>query len=117
MAIQIMLKLMNHLRKLRQHERWTRAQLEAYQAEVFRRQREYAYAHSPFYQRFHKGLTERPLGELPVLTEAMVMENFYELATDPAIRLEELRAHMADESKLPGAIHRSMPMGRLNVVV
>jgi phenylacetate-CoA ligase len=97
MAIQIMLKLMNNLRKLRQHERWTRAQLEAYQAAAFRRQREYAYAHSPFYQRFHKGLTERPLGELPVLTKAMVMENFDELATDPAIRLEELRTHMADD--------------------
>jgi phenylacetate-CoA ligase len=101
-----MLKLMNNLRKMRQHERWTRAQLQAYQAEAFRRQREYTYAHSPFYQRFHKGLTERPLGELPILTKAMVMENFDELATDPAIRLEELRAHMAEDREGKSYLNR-----------
>jgi putative adenylate-forming enzyme len=97
MDMQIMLKLMNNLRQLRQHERWTRSQLEAYQAEAFRRQREYAYAHSPFYQRFHKGLTDRPLEELPVLTKTMVMENFDELVTNRTIRLEDLRAHMAND--------------------
>ncbi len=68
MNIPIMLKLLHTLEHLRKHERWTRAQLEAYQAESLRRLREYAYARSPFYQRFHKGLFDRPLSELSVLT-------------------------------------------------
>jgi len=54
--------------------------------------REYAYAHSPFYQGFHQGLTDAPLHELPVLTKAMLMEHFDELVTDHAIRLKEVMA-------------------------
>ncbi|MBC7876352.1 MAG: phenylacetate--CoA ligase family protein [Anaerolineales bacterium] len=76
---------------MRKHETWTRAQLEASQADALRQLREYAYAHSPFYQKFHQGLTDRPLNELPVLTKAMLMENFDELVTDPSIRLEKVR--------------------------
>jgi putative adenylate-forming enzyme len=57
--------------------------------------REYAYAHSPFYQRFHRGLTDRPLQELPVLTKEMLMEHFDELVTDRAVRLEDVRQYMA----------------------
>jgi len=95
MNISIMLKVMHNLEHLRQHERWTRPQLETYQAESLRRLRDYAYAHSPFYQRFHKGLTERPLNELPVLTKAMLMEHFDELVTDRTLRLEEVRAYAA----------------------
>ncbi len=97
MDLQIMLNLMHHMEQFRQHDRWTRVQLEAYQAEAFRRQRGYAYVRSPFYQQFHKGLYNAPLQELPVLTKAMVMENFDELVTDRAIRLEDVRAHMAND--------------------
>lgn len=97
MDMQLLLKLMNNLGQMRKHEGWTRHQLEAYQAESLSRLREFAYARSPFYQRFHKGLTERPLQELPVLTKATVMENFNDLVTDRAIRLENLRAHMASD--------------------
>ncbi len=97
MDIQLLLKLMNALEQMRQHERWTRSQLEVYQAGSLRHLREFAYEHSPFYQRFHKGLTDRPLQELPVLTKAMVMENFDELVTDRIVRLEDVRAHMAND--------------------
>ena len=97
MDMQIMLKLMSNLGELRQHERWTRPQLEAYQADSLRHLREYTYAHSPFYRRFHKGLLDRPLHELPVLTKVMVMENFDELVTDRAVHLEDVRAHMASD--------------------
>lgn len=97
MDMLLLWKLMKNLKQLRQHERWTRLQLEAYQAEAFRRQRKYAYAHSPFYRRFHKGLTDRPLQELPVLTKTVVMENFDELTTDQAVRLKDLRVHMAND--------------------
>ena len=97
MDMQIMLKLMNTLGVLRQHEHWTRSQLEAFQTESLLRLREFAYARSPFYQRFHKGLFDRPLRELPVLTKTMLMENYDELVTDRAIHLEEVRAHMAND--------------------
>jgi hypothetical protein len=39
-----------------QHDRWAIQQLKDYQARALRACREYAYAHSPFYQQFHRGL-------------------------------------------------------------
>ena len=74
---------------LRQRDRWTPEQLQAHQARALRQLRDHAYAHSPFYQRFHAGRTDRPLTELPVLTKAMVMEHFDQLVADPAIRLAD----------------------------
>lgn len=95
MNILFLLKLMNTLNQLRQHERWTRPQLEEHQAKSLRRLRDFAYERSPFYQQFHKGLTDRPLQELPVLTKSMVMDNFDKLVTDPSVRLEDVRAYAA----------------------
>jgi phenylacetate-coenzyme A ligase PaaK-like adenylate-forming protein len=91
MNIQLILKLLRTLKQLREHECWTRSQLETYQAGSLRRLREHAYARSPFYQKFHKGLFDRPLHELPVLTKAMMMEHFDELVTDRSLHLEEVR--------------------------
>jgi putative adenylate-forming enzyme len=88
-----MLKLLHTLEQLRKHEHWTLAQLDTYQAESLRRLREYTDARSPFYQRFHKGLFDRPLSELPVLTKAMMMEHFDEIVTDRSLRLEDVRAY------------------------
>lgn len=95
MNIQLMLKLLRSLKEMRQHEHWTRSQLEAYQAKALHRLRAYTYARSPFYQEFHKGLHDRPLQDLPVLTKAIVMEHFDELVTDRSLRLEEVRAYAA----------------------
>jgi phenylacetate-CoA ligase len=95
MNIRIMPRLLSTIRQLRKHENWTRSQLEASQADGLRRLREYAYAHSPFYQKFHQGLMDRPLNELPILTKAMLMEHFDDLVTDPAIRLEKVREFVA----------------------
>ncbi len=92
MNIQIMLKLLHTLKELRKHESWTRQQLEAHQTKALQDLRQYAYERSPFYQNFHKGLTERPLQELPVLTKAMMMEHFDELVTDRSLHLEDVRA-------------------------
>ncbi len=92
MNIQIMLKLLHTLEELRKHESWTRQQLETYRAKALYHVRQYAYERSPFYQKFHEGLTGRPLHELPVLTKAMMMEHFDELVTDRSLRLEDVRA-------------------------
>ena len=91
MNIRIMLKLLHTLEQLRKHERWTRSQLEDHQAAALLRLRNYAYERSPFFQRFHKGLMDRPLAELPVLTKAMLMENFDDLVTDRTLHLENIR--------------------------
>jgi putative adenylate-forming enzyme len=95
MNIPIMLRLLYTLEQLRKHENWTRRQLEVYQAEALSNLRQYAYERSPFYQKFHKGLTGRPLQELPVLTKAMLMEHFDELVTDRTLHLEDVRAYAA----------------------
>src|SRR5713101_3709060 len=94
MDMQIVLSVLSEMRQFRQRDHWTRQQLEAHQADALRDLRDYAYAHSPFYQRFHQGLTDAHLHELPVLTKAMLMDHFDELVTDRAIRLEEVKAHM-----------------------
>jgi phenylacetate-coenzyme A ligase PaaK-like adenylate-forming protein len=86
--------LLSALRKLRRQDRWTRQQIQAHQTEALRRLRDHAYAHSPFYQRFHQGLEGRPLHELPVLTKAMMMENFDDLVTDRAIHLADVERHL-----------------------
>jgi phenylacetate-coenzyme A ligase PaaK-like adenylate-forming protein len=62
------------------------------------RLREHAYARSPFYGRFHRGLAERSLSKLPILTKEMVMEHFDELVTDPTVRLTDVDAHLANLS-------------------
>ncbi len=86
-----LLRILHNLEQFRQRERWPRSRLEAYQAQSLRRLREYTYARSPFYQRFHHGLFDRPLAELPVLTKAMLMEHFDDLVTDRSIRLDAVR--------------------------
>jgi putative adenylate-forming enzyme len=92
MYIHTLITVLHRLEQLRSHERWTRQQLEAHQADQLRRQRAYAYAHSPFYRQFHKGLEGRPLHELPVLTKALLMEHFDDLVTDRSLRLADVRA-------------------------
>jgi len=94
MDLQMMLNVFSHLRQFRQRDHWTRQQVEAYQEGALRSLRTYAYALSPFYQGFHKGVYDAPLCELPVLTKAMVMEHFDDLVTDRTIRLEEGKAQM-----------------------
>ncbi len=96
MDVQLLSGVILELQRLRRRDHWTRQQLEAHQTKSLHHLREYAYARSPFYQRFHEGLTDRTLQELPVLTKAMMMEQFDELVTDQAIRLEEVEVHRAN---------------------
>lgn len=95
MNTRIILKVLRMRRQLRRRDRWTREQLDAHQTRSLRLLREYAYSRSPFYQRFHKGLEDRPLNQLPVLTKATLMEHFDELVTDPMVRLADVEDHVA----------------------
>jgi len=83
---------------LAQRDGWSRTQLRSFQDAALGAMRDFAYARSPFYRKHHAGLERRPLSELPPVTKAHVMEQFDELATDPAIRLADVRAHVASLS-------------------
>ncbi len=81
--------------RLERAMRCTRAQLEARQLRAIALLRAFAIDRSPFYSRFHRGLEQRPLTELPILCKAEMMEHFDELVTDRAVRLADVEAHRA----------------------
>lgn len=93
MNIRIMWKVLQELNILRAHDGWTRQELESYQIKSLHALRNHAYSHSLFYRRFHRGLFDRPLQELPILTKATMMENFDDFVTDTTIRLKDVRAY------------------------
>jgi phenylacetate-CoA ligase len=90
--------------QMRKRQTWSRERLIGYQAQQLQRLRTYAYARSPFYRRFHKGLEEAPLNELPVLTKQQLIENFDEIVTDRRVTLRALDEHVACRS--PGTRFR-----------
>lgn len=87
--------------RLERHNRWSRPRLLAYQAQQLKGLRAHVYAESPFYRQFHRGLTARPLWELPVLTRSVLMEHFDALATDRAVRLAGVQEHLAERPGEP----------------
>lgn len=93
MNLRTVLQLLGTARQLRSHENWTRGQLDTYQNEALAQLRAFAYAHSPFYREFHRGMYHAPLNELPVLTKRVMMNNFDELVTDRRIHLADIRQH------------------------
>lgn len=80
--------------QLKRKEYWTRPQLERYQARRLAQLRRFVYAHSPFYRKFHEGLEDRPLAELPILTKAVFMERLDELVTDRTIHQKDIEAYV-----------------------
>ena len=95
MNTRIIFKVLWSRRRLRRRDRWARRQPEEHQAYALHLLREYAYARSSFYRRFHAGLTDSPLKELPVLTKAQVMEGIAEM-----IHEVQVEATFPDGTKL-----------------
>src|SRR4051794_6474840 len=81
-------------RRLRAREHWTEQRLRTFQQRATTELLEFAYARSPFYRRFHRGLEGAPLAELPPMTKAILMDHFDEVSTDRALRLAELQAYL-----------------------
>ena len=79
---------------LASRDRWTREELLAYQSQALAELRAFALARSPFYRECHRGLENAPLGALPPLTKAMLMERFDELVTDRQVRLHDVEAQL-----------------------
>lgn len=80
---------------LRRHERWAPAEMDGHRQRSVRDLRTFAYERSPFYQRFHHGLFDRPLEQLPILTKSQLMESFDEVVTDPRVALADVEEHLA----------------------
>jgi phenylacetate-CoA ligase len=90
----LILSILWKRRQLRSHERWSRAQLDAFQARRLDELRRHAYARSAFYRRFHRGFEGRALAELPVLTKADLMAAFDKVVTVPEVRLANVQRHL-----------------------
>ena len=115
MDIHTMARLLAETYRFRQHDHERRAHLKAYQTRALYRLRVHAYTRSPFYARFHKNLTRRPFGELPVLTRGMLMEHFDDLVTDRRVRLKDVETHVsnrAEGEQFMGDYQVSMTSGR-----
>jgi hypothetical protein len=80
-------------------ERWNRKLLEAHQKRMLHILRQHAHEHSPFYQRFHAGLFDAPLDQLPVLTKAQMMEQFDSLITNRAVHLADIKRYIQDQKR------------------
>ena len=87
-------RILHHRRLFRQRDRWSRQRLLAHQARSLAVLRNFTYAHSPFYRKFHAGLMDRPLEDLPVLTKGEMMRNFDDVVTNRAIRLADIEEHL-----------------------
>ncbi|HXK19075.1 MAG TPA: hypothetical protein VNG33_14785 [Polyangiaceae bacterium] len=90
----LMAHVLRYRAKLRGHERWSRAELEARQQAALAELRAFAVERSPFYARFHRGFANRPLAELPVLTKARLMDSFDEVVTDRKLKLAEIETYL-----------------------
>ena len=85
------LALIFQARTLGNRETWSREQIRRHQDGELARLRQFASAHSPFYQRFHKGLEDRPLHELPILTKQELMQSWDDIVTDRSLRLQDIQ--------------------------
>jgi putative adenylate-forming enzyme len=101
MDVSLVAEVLWQRRVLRGHERWTGEQLREHQRRRAAALREFASARSPFYRRFHQGMGGAPLGELPVLTKAMLMDNFDQISTDAGLRLAELQGYLQASQASP----------------
>jgi phenylacetate-CoA ligase len=88
--------------ELMARDRWSREDLLTFQRERLRALVTHAVTNSPYYREvLGADAAERPLTDLPTLPKATMMAEFDHVVTDPRLRLDDLRAHLAgpDPSK------------------
>src|SRR3990172_13386202 len=96
MTIYQIIKLLALRHKLSRRDTWTREELKKHQERALRDLREYAYAYSPFYQEFHRGLFDAPLQALPTLTKRKLMENWDNRVTDRSVKLADVQSFLSN---------------------
>ena len=99
------LLLLAHVLRLRGHmrarERWTRGDLDRHQKARLSELLTFARARSPFYRELHAGLENAPLDALPVVTKAMLMDQFDRVVTDRRVRRAEIEAYLTTAGNHP----------------
>ncbi len=93
---------------------WPLRRLSEYQRASLRRLRDHAYAKSPFYARFHNGLKDAPLEDLPVLTKSELMDNWDDVVTDRSVTLSEVQEYISSggwSGKFRGKYYVNMTSG------
>ena len=78
--------------RLLAHEQFSRDELLAYQRERLRSVLAHAISASPYYREALGDDPDVPLGDLPVLSKATLMEQFDRIVTTPELRLEAVDA-------------------------
>ena len=101
--LELAMRLWRTHRALRRRDAWSRDRLVAHQEAALRRLRAHAYRHSAFYRRWHAGLEDRPLADLPVMSKERLLEVYDEAVTDPALCYRDLEAFVAADR--PGYLH------------
>ncbi|HWI41320.1 MAG TPA: phenylacetate--CoA ligase family protein, partial [Verrucomicrobiae bacterium] len=91
--------VMRRTLQLSLNDRRSPSELAAARERALGRLLEFARSRSPFYARFHRGLSGAPLAELPVLTKQLLMESFEEVITDRTVSLASVEGHL---ERLPG---------------
>jgi putative adenylate-forming enzyme len=94
-------RILARRRELDRRARGSRRELMEAQARSLASLRASARDRSAFYRRFHSGLDDEPLERLPVLTKQTLVERWDEVATDPALRLDRVRAFAAGLGEEP----------------
>ncbi|MDD7921290.1 phenylacetate--CoA ligase family protein [Actinomycetospora callitridis] len=94
----LVVRVLARRQRLRRRDRWSRGALLAHQSRALTELRAFACDRSSFYRRFHRGMGDAPLGELPVLTKAVVMEHFDEVCTRPEIRIADVERYLQSAS-------------------
>lgn len=87
-----LIRLLVLRRNLEARDQWSRSEMKGHQAEALRALRDHAYSRSPFYRRYHQGLMDHPLEDLPVLTKADLMNNWDDMVTDRSLKLTDVQA-------------------------
>lgn len=84
--------------KLLSHDTWSRDQLMEHQQTRLHSMIEFAVANSPYYRETLDPDAARgdvPLDELPTLSKTTLMAEWDRIVTDPALRLDDVEAHIA----------------------
>lgn len=95
--IEDMLRALWIYRRLIAHDAWSEARLAQHRRHAVERIVRHAARYSTFYARHYAGIDLTgaiELGRLPSVDKAALMDNFDDVVTDPAIRLEDIRRHV-----------------------
>lgn len=98
MNLPLLLNVLRQRRTLMSHVNWEPERVQAYNMARLKKLREYTYANSDFYRRFHANRFSESLDSLPVLTKSLMMENFDDLVTDKKVKLNHLQEFIKNSS-------------------